>query len=225
MKGSTRIGANVFGRLIRTAEALGLQSPHNCAVPVIMRSVAVSLLALLGASAAGVGLCLMKGEGGGLAMAVGNLVAPYFIVAICAGLTSRRWWLAAVLGVIATEFTVAGFYGTWSVYVGHEVSQFAVMLWGGAGVLSGLIFGVVGCAARSRRPLRYVFPALLFLEPAVTQLALLITSRFGIGYPPHLDPRDLFAYAIEVACGLALVLVVRRHLLGQRSRNTALISG
>lgn len=190
-----------------------------------MRGVAVSVLALLGAWVAGAGLCLMKGEGGGLASAVGNLVAPYFIVAICAGLTSRRWWLAAVLGVIATELTVAGFYETWAVYFGHEVSQSAVQLWGGAGLVSGAIFGVIGCAARSRRALRYVLPALLFLEPAVTQLSLLVTSRFGIGYPPHFDLREVSAYAIEVACGFVMVLVVRRHLRVQRPRNLALASG
>lgn len=183
---------------------------------VILKSLGLSAAAVLAAWGLGAVLCLVKGEGGGLAMAVGNLSAPYVIVAVVAGLTSRRWWLGAFLGVVATEATVSGFYGTWAAYFGHQVSQSSVMLWGGAGVFSGALFGALGWAARSRPGLRYAFPALLLLEPAATQIGLLITSRFGIGYAGQLDPRDVFAYSVEIAFGVVAFVAVRHNVRARR---------
>lgn len=198
-------------------------NPHTSSVAG-MRSFVVSVVVLCGAWLEGAALCLMKGEGGGLAMAVGNLSAPYVVVAVFAGLAARRWWLGAVLGIAATEATVGGFYGTWAMYFGHEVSQHAVMLWGGAGVFSGALFGVVGWVARARAGLRYVLPALLIAEPVVTQIGFVFTSRFGIGRP-GMDYRNVFAYSLEIVVGAAVFVVVRRHVRTQRRTMGALAAG
>lgn len=193
---------------------------------LVLRRLALSVAVLLGAWALGVVLCLVKGEGGGLAMAVGNLSAPYVIVAVAAGLTARRWWLGALVGIVATEATVSGFYGTWGAYFGHEVSHSAVMLWGGAGLLSGALFGLCGWAARSRPRLRYVLPALLLLEPAATQIGFSITSPlFHIGYAGQLDARDLFAYSVEIAAGVVAFVIVRWNIRARRRSAGALAAG
>ena len=189
----------------------------------LLRRLALTGAVLIGAYVLGALLCVMKGEGGGITMAIGNLSAPYVIVAVCAGLTARRWWLGAGLGIVETEATVAGFSGTWATYVGHEVSHSAVMLWGGAGLVSGALFGAVGSAARSRPMVRYVLPALLLLEPVATQIGFLITSPlWGIGHAGQLDPREVFAYALEVMLGVAAFVIVRRHMRDRRRRGGVL---
>ena len=183
----------------------------------------MSILSVLGALVVGCALCLMKGEGAGLVMAFGNLSAPYIIVAVAAGLTAPRWWLGALLGIIATEATVTGFYGTWATYFGHEVSPSAVTLWAGAGIVSGALFGVISWAARARPGLRYVLPLLLILEPFATQGSRFITARFGIG-SIGIDSRFVIAYALEVALGILLFVVVRRHLRVRRGGSTGQVA-
>lgn len=172
---------------------------------------------LVGSWVAGAALCVMKGDGGGLLDVLGNLWAPYVIVAVLAGLVTRRWWAGALLGVAATEATVGGFYWAWDALLRHEIAPGSVILWGSAGLASGAVFGIAGRAAATRPALRYLIPALLLLEPVITQAGSLVTTRFGVG-DPQLDGLDVAGYAIEVAVGLAALLVVRRHVRGTRSR-------
>jgi hypothetical protein len=223
MAGSTRIEGHPARCFIRAAEAEPPVVVHTCCMAVLW-SAGSSSAAVLGAFITGAVLCLMKGDGGGLAMAVGNLSAPYIIIAVAAGLTSRRWWLGALLGVIATEATVAGFYETWASYFGHEVSEQSVTVWGGAGIVSGALFGAIGWAARARPGLRYVLPLLLLIEPFATQGSRFITTRIGIG-SFGIDSGTVPAYSIEVVAGVIVFLMVRRHLRSRRARGIATSPG
>lgn len=206
-------------RLIRASVALGTPRLDTAEVSRTAGSFALLAAVLVTAAVLGCLLCLMKGEGGGLADAVGNLSAPYVVVAVVAGLVVRRWWLAALAGVAATEATVGGFYGTWATYFGHEVSQSALLQWGGAGICSGAVFGAIGWAARSRRGLRYVIPGLLLLEPVATEGVAPLLARFGFGNGwGVVDLTSLFAFGVEIAVGIAVFLVIRRHVRSLRRR-------
>lgn len=161
-------------------------------------------------------LCLMKGEGGGLLDELGNLSAPYGVTAVLAGLTARRAWSGALLGVAATEATLGGFYWAWATLLGHEVSPGYLRLWLGLGLALGAACGLLGRAAVTRPALRYSIPALLLLEPLALRVEVL-TSRFGFG-TADVRPEQLLAFAIEIAVGVLALLVVRARLLRSRRR-------
>lgn len=160
----------------------------------------------------------MKGDAGdALLNTLGNLSAPYAITAVVAGLTARRSWTGALLGVAATELTLGGFYWAWAAILGHEVSLATLTFWGGLGLPLGAVCGLIGHAATTRPALRYAVPALLILEPLALRIEV-VTSRFGFGHA-DLTPPLVLAFAIEVAAGAALLLVVRRHLRRSRRRS------
>ncbi len=174
---------------------------------------------IAGSWGVGIALCLMKGDAGGLLNTLGNLSAPYAITAVVAGLTTRRYWSGALLGIAATEATLGGFYWAYAALLGHEVSTGTLNIWCGLGLALGAACGLVGRAGVGRPALWYAIPALLVFEPLALRVEV-VTSQFGFGYA-DVSPEDLLAFAIEIAIGIAALLLVRLRVLNARRRRLA----
>lgn len=185
----------------------------------VVRVLAV-LAVLAGSWTAGALLCVMKGDTGGLLDDLGNLSAPYAIAAVIAGLNTRRWWSGAALGIIATELMLTGFYWAYATLLGHEVSTQTLTFWWLLGLASGSVCGLLGRAAVGRPALWYLLPALLLFEPLALR-AQILTSHFGYGYA-DIQPGELAADGIEIAVGIAVLLVVRTRVRAARRMNPAL---
>lgn len=167
---------------------------------------------LAGAAALGAALAVLKGTGYDLWYFVGNASAPYVIVAVLAGMVTRRPVAAAALGVAATWLVLATFYWTAStVYLGRLTPD-EYLPWFAIGAVSGALSGLAGMLTAGRPTLRYLVPALLILEPAV----LRIVSVFGYGVT-DVPVFGVEAYALEVAVGVLLAALVRRRLIRRRS--------
>lgn len=184
---------------------------------VLLRSTGLFAV-IAGSWAVGIALCLMKGDTGGLLNTLGNLSAPYGITAIVAGLTTRRYWSGALLGIAATEATLGGFYWAYATLLGHEVSTSTLSIWCGLGLALGAACGLIGRAGVGRPALWYAIPALLLFEPLALRVEV-ITSQFGFGYA-DLSPEDLLAFAIEITIGVAALLLVRTRVLHARGRQS-----
>lgn len=170
---------------------------------------------LLGAMTVGVALCLMKGDGYGLMYWLGNLSAPYVIVAALAGRVPSRWWTAALMGVAATEVSLGGFYGAWMLLLHHNVPFYALATWGGAGLFSGAVFGVLGWCSGARAGWLYATPLVLLIEPVAVSV-----GGPAVGFGSFAFGADrLIAYGVEVLVGCAVLLAVRRQIWVQRRQS------
>jgi hypothetical protein len=145
---------------------------------------------------------------------IGNLSAPWLLVAFVAGTRTNRWELGALLGVLATMFALFGFYLLFSVLLdlgGSGIADnFGRALWANrvflaSGAISGPLFGALVAWWRKRRSMSagVLVGALLIGEPVV--LALL-----GILSPVTVVGRDAISIAVhgaELATGLVILLV------------------
>lgn len=182
---------------------------------LVPRRLVLLAAVLLGAVIVGVALSLMKGDGIGLTYWLGNLSAPYVIVAALGGRVPSRWWTAALLGVSATEVCLGGFYGAWMLLLRHDVPLRSLLLWGGAGLFSGAVFGVVGWLSRLRPGWLYMTPLVLLVEPVAVSV-----GGPAVGFGDFtFGPARLLAYGIEVLVGCAVLHAVRRQLRVQRWRS------
>lgn len=148
----------------------------------LRRPIVIAFAAL----AVGVAMSLLKGSGGGARLQLGNLSAPWLLVAFLAGSRYRRIGAAAGAGVLATIVALLGFYGEqspiadfsgasvrfvedppqmWAFLVGPHGIVYA------GGVATGLLFGALGhaWAARGSR-LALGALAVAFLAEPVAQL-------------------------------------------------------
>lgn len=174
------------------------------------------LLAIAGSWVVGIALCLMKGDTGGLLNTLGNLSAPYGITAVVAGLSARRYWSGTLAGIAATEATLGGFYWAYAALLGHEVQASTLSVWCSLGLALGAACGLIGHAGVGRPALWYTIPGLLLFEPLALRVEV-ITSHFGFGYA-DLSPEDVPAFAIEIAIGVAALLLVRARVVNARRR-------
>jgi hypothetical protein len=141
------------------------------------RGVAINL-AVAGALAFGVAMAVMHGSQGGVRATIGNLSAPWLLVAFGAGAAfgSRGVWRGAASGLLVTASAFCAFYVTniWVLGIfGHgAIGDFWFALSTGAfyirlGLLSGPVMGALGALWRRRRSMGIGLAAagLLVFEP------------------------------------------------------------
>jgi hypothetical protein len=196
------------------------------------------------AFAFGVVAALVKGQSGdGRAIvsqvrsALGNLSAPWVLIAWFAGTRARRIPVSIVLGLAATTIALAGFYLVSGVVepmdrggvvrdVGAWISANRVYF--EAGLLSGPVFGALGgWWARRRSPSVFAVAGLLMIgEPLVlwltgatfpngvlspfTGLPLVVRIAPGFGLAGA-GPVSIAVHVAEIAGGIAVLILGRRR--------------
>ena len=169
------------------------------------------MIAAAGALAFGVGMSVLKGNGSGIRDAIGNLSAPWLLLAFIAGAWAggRRIGRAAVLGALSTLLALGGFYvanafvlrlGPHPWYVDLRLA-FGDGYYFKFGLFSGPVFGALGGLWRRRRwtALGVLVAALLVLEP----LAWLAVRGDPASYA--VDPG---VWAGEAAVGIGACVLV-----------------
>lgn len=152
----------------------------------------------------------IKGQGGGARDALGNISAPWLLLAFLAGALWPRIWVAAVWGLGATLTALAAFYGAESVILDLGPHSWIVDLEltfrGGhayfvEAVLSGPVFGALGGIwARRRSLLAAGVMVLVFVsEPLVVWL---YQRRIGLTGGSGLLTHYPLMWTSEVAVGL-----------------------
>jgi hypothetical protein len=122
------------------------------------------LIVLVAAIAFGLLAGAVHGNDGGLRGALGNLSAPWLLVAIIPAWRSRSWKRGAVLGLVATLAALLGFYVAMTLemtgHLGNVDGNFFHLLryvvtanrvWFAAGLISGPTCGAVSGALGARR--------------------------------------------------------------------------
>jgi hypothetical protein len=123
------------------------------------RVAAVLLLAGCFGAAAGI----LKGDDAGLRGAIGNLSAPWLLVAFLPALPCRTTWRGGVMGLASTVVALSGFYVALTVVLaghlgggGHLrellVEAGANRVYFLAGMVTGPLFGAAGAWVGRRRP-------------------------------------------------------------------------
>lgn len=121
------------------------------------------------------GFCvaLLKGQDAGLRDAVGNLSAPWLLVAFWCGSIVRARSAGAVVGVVATSLALTGFclglalisdYGTHSAGSSIDLAIHANTRYFQAGLISGPLLGVLGAMTRHRTINRFLVSGLFFSQ-------------------------------------------------------------
>jgi Family of unknown function (DUF6518) len=178
-------------------------------------------IALIVASSAvfGVLMAWIKGNGAGLADAVGNISAPWLLLPFLAGAaaSSRRAILGAVYGFIATLAALTAFYfaesfvldlGQHSWLTDLSLTMRAIVYYAERGVVTGPLFGALGQWWRRRRSTAAasMIAAAFVLEPVAWWL---YGARIGGGaaYPVPGYPA---LWLGEIAIGVAGFVMLRR---------------
>jgi hypothetical protein len=174
------------------------------------------------AAAFGALLAAVKGEGGGVRLAFGNVSAPWLLVAFLAGARVPRAGRAAALGVLATFAALVGFYAEPSPLLGLDarslsflgdpaqvfrfiVATHTAIFLGGA--ISGAAFGALGGLwARQRTPIAPRVMAAMFIAEPFAWLAFAALRGGGVGFMTH----EAWLWVAEVALGLAGLLAATR---------------
>ena len=193
------------------------------------------LLVIAGAFAVGVFAAWAKGQDTSmhawpaqLRSHLGNLSAPWLLIAFFAGTRSTGTKRGAAYGLVATVLALLGFYvfttfvidlGTQS-YVGDLRKELiANQIYIEGGLVTGPLFGALGGWWVQRRPwpMTYVVAAVLIGEPLVLaiiglfgtsvvsgSLPLFIRAIPGWGLSFHDSKVRLAVYGVELTVGLAL---------------------
>jgi len=175
-------------------------------------------IAALGALAFGVAMSVLKGNGGGVRDAIGNLSAPWLLLPFIAGAAAgaRRVGRAALVGALVSFVALGGFYlansfvlhlGPHPWLVDVRLAVRGGRLWFARAVFSGPIFGALGgwWQQTGSTWLGVLVAGLLVCEP----FAWLAYTRVQ----HTIYTSDTVVWAIEVAVGLgaaALVATVAR---------------
>jgi hypothetical protein len=176
------------------------------------------LLAIAGALAFGLAAGLVHGNVGGLRAALGNLSAPWLIVALIPGWFSGSALRGTAFGTMATLVALVGFYITLTATMyGHLgaihglAASFAFVLsanrvWFAAGSISGPVCGTIAGFLGTRHAptwLGVTLGALMVGEIAV------VTGVQGLEVPGlHMrwgGASDLRGYWLEAALGLLML--------------------
>jgi hypothetical protein len=180
---------------------------------------------MAGALAFGIVAGLVHGNDGGLRAALGNLSAPWLMVAVIPGWFSGSALRGMVFGTSATLVALVGFYvGLTATMYGHLgaihglMASFAFVLrangvWFAAGLMSGPVCGTIAGSLGSRLAATWLAVALGALM--VGEIAV-VAGVQGFELPVlHLrwgGEADLRGYVFEAVLGLVLLasLAVRK---------------
>jgi hypothetical protein len=178
---------------------------------------------LLLAAAFGVAMGLFKGSDTGLRAGIGNLSAPWLLVAFLPALRCRSVLQGAVTGLVCTLVALAGFYTAVTVVLaGHLggggylveflVESRANRIYFIAGIVTGPVLGAVGAwtGRRGPRVARIIVGALLAGE--ILAVALLQGHQLA---PPPLyftwGVDDWWPYVFETVVGAAVLVTALRR--------------
>jgi len=183
-------------------------------------------LALIGAISAAFGVLMawIKGNGAGLADAIGNISALWLLLPFLAGAaaSSRRVTLGALYGLLATLAALTGFYfaesfvldlGQHSWLTDLSLTMGTITYYAERGVLTGPAFGALGQWWRQRRSTAAagLIAAAFVLEPVAWWLYGLRIGG-GAAYPVPGHPA---VWLGEIAIGVAGFVMLRK--LARRS--------
>lgn len=184
-------------------------------------------MALLGAVTFGVFAGWFKGDGAGLRSALGNLSAPWLLVAVVPAWSARSWWRGALIGLAGTLLGLLGFYLAATAVTAHRLGfgadhlhafRFVLSVnrrWLEAGLLSGPVCGAATVA------LRRLWPQVrLVAVAAVAMVGEFVVVRTISSTPPKALPSiwtwnvgDWRGYDAELVLGLMLLACVAARYL------------
>ena len=192
--------------------------------------------ALGGALVFGIAAGWLKGDGADVRSALGNLSAPWLLIAVLPAWGCRTWWRGAVTGLTSTLLGLLGFYLAMTAVTYHHLGftsgyphalRFVLRAnrtWFVAGVLSGPVCGAATVRLRRLRAhvsLLGVTAALMVGEFVVVRA---ISSRPLAALDQHLpavwtwNVGDWRAYDAELSAGLilaALAVALRMRGVGR----------
>ena len=178
---------------------------------------------LLAAAAVGVALGAFKGNETGLRAGIGNLSAPWLLVALLPALRCRTLPQGAVMGLTSTLVALAGFYAALTVVLaGHlggggylaefQVETDANSIYFIGGLLTGPIFGAAGAwIGRHHRDAAWVIVGAL-IASEIWVVAL--TQGRQLAPPPlylKMGVDDWTPYIGEALLGVAIILAAMWH--------------
>ncbi|MEV4351419.1 DUF6518 family protein [Actinoplanes sp. NPDC049596] len=169
---------------------------------------------LLAALAFGALAALIKGDHGGVRDTIGNLSAPWLLVAFIPALIARSVPRGAVIGLAATLAALLGFYVAVTVTLDDQMPGLREHLlhvlrlnrrWIYSGLLSGPVMGALG-AWLGRGVLVPVAGLLLLLEPIV-----IVSARIVPGWRSVIHwTLDPVPYVVEAVLGVLILILVWR---------------
>jgi hypothetical protein len=197
------------------------------------RRVLVELLAvLLAAFAFGAAAALLKGQGSGVRSVLGNMSAPWLMVAFLAGTRSRSLRIGGALGLAATAMALSGFYLAFALSAdlgdhGFAGDLYLTLSTGNsryfvAGLVSGPAFGAVGAWWNANRSARASIGVGLLLlgEPLVIALTRNVGALARLVGDWGSSPGPYIAEFI-----LGLLVLAATYVIGQLRPRVAATSG
>ena len=174
---------------------------------------------LAGALCFGAAMSVIHGSQGGVRATIGNLSAPWLLIAFGAGaaLGKRGVWPGAGAGLLVTVLALCAFYVA-NIYVlgltGHGLlGDLRFALASGAyyirlGLLSGPVMGILGALSRRRRSMGIALAAtgLLVFEP----LAWLAYFHGHLSSTSDFPAVAIAEMAVGAVCSVGLVVSRRR---------------
>ena len=186
-------------------------------LPLGIRSRVV--VALIAAVVAGSAVALLKGQADGLRDALGNLSAPWLLVAFWCGSFVRSRTVGAVLGAAATGFALAGFciglaiisdYGVASAGASVQLAFDANTRYFEAGLISGPLLGAFGATCQRHAVNRILVAGAVLLAEPVTMVAARRFSMLSSVTGGWSGSRST-AYLIEGVFGALVVVAALLH--------------
>jgi hypothetical protein len=185
--------------------------------------------ALLAALAFGILVGAFKGNDAGLRGAIGNLSAPWLLVAFIPSLRCRSLARGAVVGLLSTGVALAAFYATMTVVsAGHlggggyvrelAVEAAANRVYFLAGLVTGPLFGALGAWVGRRHP-RGVWLVVGGLVAGEIVAVDLLQGRQLMPPPLYLvwGVDDWTPYVAEAIVGVAIIVAALWHGSAHRS--------
>jgi Family of unknown function (DUF6518) len=191
-----------------------------------MRLLRRTFAALLTAFVVGIALGAFKGDSSGLRGAIGNLSAPWLLVAFLPAVGCRTAVRGAVMGLASTMAALVGFYAALAlVLAGHlggggHIREFAVeaganRIYFLAGLVTGPLLGAIGAWMGRRHPGMVGLATGTVMAGEI--LAVALVQGHQIAPPPLYLKWAVDAwppYVAECALGLGIIVVTltRRRL-------------
>jgi hypothetical protein len=187
------------------------------------------LAALLAAVAFGIFVGTFKGNDAGMRGAIGNLSAPWLLVAFIPSLRCRALSSGAVVGLLTTGVALAAFYATMTVILaghlggGGYVRELAVetaanRVYFVAGLVTGPLFGALGAWVGRRHP-RGVWLVVGGLVAGEIDAVDLLQGQQLMPPPLYLvwGVDDWTPYVAEAIVGIAIIVAAVWHRSANRS--------